>query len=103
MPLYNYACEDCGPFTAWQPMSRAGEPADCPACARPGARMLSAPFCANMDPNNRVAHQRNEKSAHEPQVMSRQRLDKLGAKRSAGHHHGHAHSHASSRPWMVGH
>ena len=35
-----------------------------------------------MNPYDRIAHQRNEKSADEPQVMSRGQLDRLGKKRA---------------------
>lgn len=112
MPLYDYLCKDCGPFRDWQSMSAAEGPIDCPTCGDPAPRAITAPFIANMNPHNRIAHQRNEKSADEPQVMSRDRMDRLGGKRSqeAGHshhhHHGHGHhghQHHSGRPWMIGH
>ena len=108
MPIYGYDCDSCGPFTEMQPMSRASEPMPCPDCGDAAPRSISAPFIANMDPNNRIAHQRNEKSAHEPRVASG---------KPGGHHHGHDHSHgevrntglgpglkrAHSRPWSIGH
>ena len=102
MPLYTYDCEDCGPFSDWQSMSRATDPVACPICDELAPRTISAPFLANMDPNNRIAHQRNEKSAHEPQTATRKQLDRQGAKRGHGHHH-HGHKHHASRPWMIGH
>jgi putative FmdB family regulatory protein len=91
MPLYDYACSDCGPFREWQSMSAAAVPVDCPACGGPAPR----------------AHQRNEKSADEPQVRSGKQVMNSGKKRSgSGHHrhghHGHSHAH-HGRPWMVGH
>ncbi len=110
MPIYGYDCEACGPFTDMQPMSRSSEPMPCPDCGKPAPRGISAPFIANMDPNNRIAHQRNEKSAHEPRVASGQ---------PGGHSHGHDHGHSHgtrrntglgeglhnthSRPWSIGH
>ena len=109
MPLYDYACEGCGPFRDWQPMSAASAPVECPTCGVPAPRAITAPFIANMNPNSRIAHQRNEKSADAPEVMSRKEMDRLGAKRAGArgrHHHGHAHRHGhghSGRPWMVGH
>ena len=106
MPLYDYSCDSCGPFRDWQPMSAAGLPADCPDCGDPADRRITAPFIANMPAHNRIAHQRNEKSADEPQVMNRQQLDRTGAKRGqthGHHHHGHSHHHHASRPWMIGH
>ncbi len=101
MPLYIYACEDCGPFSDWRPMSQAADPASCPHCDELAPRTISAPFLANMDPNNRIAHQRNEKSAHEPRVAAREQLDRHGAKRGAHGHQGHKHH--AARPWMIGH
>ena len=107
MPLYDYACSDCGPFREWQSMSAAAMPVDCPACGDTAPRAITAPFIANMNPHNRIAHQRNEKSADEPQVRSGKQVMNSGKKRSgSGHHrhghHGHSHAH-HGRPWMVGH
>ncbi len=107
MPLYDYACEDCGPFRDWRPMSNAAESVACPSCSGPAGRTIATPFIANMNANTRIAHQRNEKSADEPQVMTREQVQRLGPKRSEAqcHHHGHGHhhTHRSSRPWMIGH
>ena len=109
MPLYDYICDDCGPFRAWQGLALAETPVPCPDCDAAAQRSIAAPFIANMNPHNRIAHQRNEKSAHEPQMLSRQQLDKTGAKRSQasachhGHSHGQRHAHSSGRPWMIGH
>ena len=111
MPRYDYSCERCGPFEAWRPMSEYSAPSDCPSCGSPAPRMVTAPFIANMNPHTRIAHERNEKSAHEPRVMSRGEMNRLGTKRSGGathdhHHHGHgrhAHHRHSGRPWMIGH
>ena len=100
MPLYEYICQDCGPFTEIEKMARASEPMPCPSCEQLAPRGISAPFLANMDPNNRVAHQRNELSSHEPKVGNVKKHD-----HSHGHSHSHrkAHGHKGSRPWMIGH
>ena len=100
MPLYEYICQDCGPFTEIEKMARASEPMPCPSCEQLAPRGISAPFLANMDPNNRVAHQRNELSSHEPKVGNVKKHD-----HSHGHGHSHrkAHGHKGSRPWMIGH
>ena len=107
MPLYDYSCERCGPFRAWQRMSECTAASECPECGEAAPRVPSAPFLADMNPHSRTAHQHNEKSAHEPQVMSRGRMKQRGSKRGghAGHgHHGHHHHHHhSGRPWMIGH
>ena len=99
MPIYEYVCVDCGRFTEMEKMVRASEPKPCPSCEQPAPRGISAPFLANMDPHNRVAHQRNEKSSHEPKVGNVTKHDHS----HHGHSHGKAHVHKGSRPWMIGH
>lgn len=102
MPLYDYSCAKCGGFRAWRRMSEADDPEACPSCSEPAARSVVAPSLALMASNNRTAHQRNEKSAHEPKVVS-------GGQHGHGpghhpHHHGHSHGHGGAgRPWMIGH
>jgi putative FmdB family regulatory protein len=123
MPLYDYSCPDCGPFRAWTRMSEAEAPGRCPECGQRAQRSVAMPFLAMMNANTRIAHARNERSAHEPRVMSKQELDASGRKRSevfgdnrhrlnhygCGHDHGHAgkgkfrRAHNSTRPWMMGH
>ena len=109
MPLYEYDCDACGSFSELQQMSRAEEPMPCPDCGEASQRIMCAPFIANMDPFNRVAHQRNEKSAHEPAVTAG---PPPGQKHGHAHHHGHSHrrrglgdglQHGHGRPWALGH
>ena len=103
MPLYSYVCKTHGVFDTWRNMSESARPSPCPACRRPARRAIATPFVANMNPHNRIAHQRNEKSVHEPQVV-RKAQDHNGdahPHRHCGHAHGHAHGHG--RPWMIGH
>ncbi|WP_282605729.1 zinc ribbon domain-containing protein [Pelagibius sp. Alg239-R121] len=108
MPIYDYTCTNCGPFTEWQSMSLSAAPFPCPTCDRQSERALSAPYIANMDPFNRIAHQRNEKSADTPKMSSTPSAnDEGGSSKHKGHacsgHHGHKHKHGPSRPWMIGH
>ena len=86
MPRYHYNCLHCGEFTAWRRMSEARERAECPDCHAMGSRSVSLPFVNRMSATLRMAHHRNEKSAHEPQVMSRQQLEKSGRRRTAHSH-----------------
>ncbi len=110
MPLYDYDCGQCGSFSDLQPMSRASEAMPCPICGEPADRIVCTPFVANRAPNNRVAHQRSEKSAHEPQVATGPLPGKARG-HGHGHHHGHGHSHSHcgglhhshGRPWAIGH
>ena len=32
MPVYEYLCNDCGPFTDMRPMAECDLPQDCPQC-----------------------------------------------------------------------
>ena len=48
MPVYEYLCNDCGPFTDMRPMAECDAPQDCPRCASESPRViLTAPnfFC----------------------------------------------------------
>jgi putative FmdB family regulatory protein len=101
MPLYDYHCSACGDFRAWRRMSEAAEPVDCPSCAAPAARAVVAPSLALMNGHIRIAHQRNEKSAHEPRIVSK---NEHGHGRGGHHGHHHEHGHGTGgRPWMIGH
>ena len=71
MPLYDYRCSDCGEFRAWRSMREAAAPVACPDCQQSAPRAVVAPNLALMNAHARTAHQRNEKSAHEPNVVSR--------------------------------
>jgi putative FmdB family regulatory protein len=42
MPLYEYICEDCGPFAAMRPMAAFAEPCACPDCGAAAPRNLLA-------------------------------------------------------------
>ena len=125
MPLYDFTCPRCGPFRAWLRMSEAEAATPCPECGNEAGRTVAMPFLALMNSNTRTAHARNERSAHEPRVMSKQELDASGRRRAEvfgdNRHHlnhhgcGHDHSHRaeqkgrfqrahnSTRPWMMGH
>ncbi len=107
MPLYEYACGNCGPFKEFQSMSRWLEPVDCPDCGTLSVRTISSPQISNVHPHTKIAHQRNENSADQPMVVKK-KPHQHGP--TCGHSHGHAHKHPSSthkhgpsRPWMIGH
>ena len=36
MPIYQYECEDCGPFTAMRRMAQFRDPCACPECGAEG-------------------------------------------------------------------
>jgi putative FmdB family regulatory protein len=102
MPLYDYHCENCGPFRQFRSISNRAAPVECEECGTAAERVLTAPQLSLMSSNNRIAETRNEKSAHEPGVvnfMKPAQEQKPKAPKPL-HGHGHAHSH---RPWMLGH
>lgn len=43
MPLYTYACDDHGQFSAWGRMSESDQAQPCPSCAGPALRALARP------------------------------------------------------------
>jgi putative FmdB family regulatory protein len=47
MPVYDYLCDRCGPFTETRPMAEAGRRQKCPICRRKAPRaFLTAPYFA---------------------------------------------------------
>lgn len=111
MPLYDYACGTCGPFREWRSMSEWQADVPCPTCTSPAPRLAAAPMLGVLSSNNRIAHEHNERSAHEPKVMRREDLP--GDRRHHGHEHsvsplikqqfGNVRKSPPDRPWMVGH
>lgn len=64
MPVYEYLCEGCGPFTLMRAMSEYELPADCPLCQASAPRvMLTAPYCSTAAPQTRLAQAASERSA----------------------------------------
>jgi putative FmdB family regulatory protein len=98
MPLYDYTCATCGGFREWRPLAVSADPAPCPSCAMPAPRAIAAPFFSRLSRGTRIAHERNEKSAHEPAVVQREALESgpYGRRR-------HGHNHGARRPWAIGH
>jgi putative FmdB family regulatory protein len=112
MPVYDYLCERCGPFTHMRPMAECEAPADCPRCRRAAQRaFLTAPYFAAMPVERRLAHATNERSAHSPATLSSMKKNhgagcaccsgKFMRKSSRGKNG--AKSFPGSRPWMISH
>ena len=109
MPVYDYACDDCGVFTAFRPMSAFRDPCACPGCGNDSPRaFLSAPALAGMDANRRRAMATNERSAHEPKRSAAHAAGcscctgSKGSSRTAISPSG-AKSFPGSRPWAISH
>lgn len=71
MPLYEYECVGCGPFSALRKMSESSMPMQCESCGNESARVISVPYFALMAKAKKSAYERNEKSAHEPKSIKR--------------------------------
>jgi putative FmdB family regulatory protein len=103
VPFYGFTCGACGPFDVQRPMAAAGEPADCPGCGTPAARVFSAPASTVRSPGA-VADAVDERSRHAPERVTRA----VGGDGHGGHGHGHSHDHGGSRssrgrPWQISH
>ena len=97
MPIYAFDCTECGPFEVMRPMADSALPASCPRCANEARRVFSPPGLALLDRPVRTALDREEKSAHEPDVVTRKSGRALHAH---GHHH---HGHHAAQPWVLSH
>lgn len=98
MPTYDYDCGCGSRFALLRAIDHRDEPAPCPRCGGGGRRAVAAPRLAALPRATRVAHERNERSAHEPRLVRRaEQPAPPPAARPAldTHHHG--------RPWMLGH
>lgn len=110
MPLYDYHCRDCGDFRSWQSMNESDANVACPDCDLSATRSVTAPSLALMPSNNRIANSRNEKSADQPEVITKKAPQDggggVGGHAHGGHQHSghnHSHGHSHGRPWMIGH
>lgn len=112
MPVYEYLCDGCGPFTAIRPMAEYAEPHPCPECAASAPRVLmTAPHLATMSPTRRLAQATNERSSHAPQSSSLLGLSHgagcacCSGKSSRFTRRGKdgSKSFPTSRPWMISH
>jgi putative FmdB family regulatory protein len=115
MPVYDYLCQLCGPFTEMRPMAEADAAQSCPGCARAAPRaLLTAPYLATMAADRRLAFATNERSAAAPKVMAAgkhgsgcgccsgksMRYKKKGGAVTT---RGGAKGFPSRRPWMISH
>lgn len=112
MPVYEYECDTCGVFTALRKMSESAEPAPCDECGGACPRIMSAPRLAVMEKSQRVAHERNEKSAHDPKVAKRSSCGCTGShtcktSTKVNPENGRAalqmQTKKTARPWMLSH
>jgi putative FmdB family regulatory protein len=91
MPVYAFTCAGCGAFEVTRPMSDAGLPERCPDCRAEARRVFSPPGVALLARPVRRALDREEKSAHEPDVATQKRGRPL------------PHAHGAAPPWVLSH
>ena len=91
MPIYAFMCAGCGPFDLLRPMAQVGAPARCPGCGGDARRIFTPPGLPVLARPVRGALDMEEKSAHEPAVVTEKRGRPL------------AHRHAPGPPWTLGH
>jgi len=107
MPVYEYLCDDCGPFTDMRPM------AECDArCESVSLRViLTAPNFFCMPSDKRKAYATNERSANAPKTVDQFKAShgpgcgccstkpsRLVKRTRSG-----AKSFPTARPWMISH
>lgn len=106
MPIYEYDCEECGPFTKMRNFDHSSEPANCPECGASSPRIFSIINLRSMHPENRTAWEHNERSAHAPHVCGAgcsHAKPKPPAKTPGGKPALQSSAKQNSRPWMLGH
>jgi putative FmdB family regulatory protein len=73
MPVYVFACQECGSFELARPMAEASSRASCPSCQREARRVFTPPRLARLAAPMRRALDTEEASAHEPRVVTEKR------------------------------
>jgi putative FmdB family regulatory protein len=114
MPVYDYQCTRCGPFTDMKPMAEADRSHECPQCGMDAPRaFLTAPYLASMTPERRLAHATNERSASTPRTLSGSKAHGAGCgccaakplrplgKRTGRAKHTETKGFPARRPWML--
>jgi putative FmdB family regulatory protein len=73
MPVYVFACRECGSFELARPMAEASSRALCPNCQCEARRVFTPPRLARLATPVRRALDTEEASAHEPRVVTEKR------------------------------
>jgi putative FmdB family regulatory protein len=91
VPIYAFRCRECGLFELARPMTDAGAAATCPSCGAEARRVFTPPGLALLATPVRGALDQAERSAYEPDVVTRKDGRPL------------PHRHAQSPPWVLSH
>jgi putative FmdB family regulatory protein len=112
MPVYEYLCDECGPFTDMRPMAECDAPLACPQCAGVSPRViLTAPNFSCMTAASRKAHATNERSASAPKTLGEYKAShgpgcgccSTKPSRLVKQTRSGAKSFPTARPWMISH
>jgi len=101
MPLYEYECRKHGVFEQLGNIATRAAAQPCPDCRRAAPRVLSAPQQPTLERSTRIAHERNERSQHEPRMVT-QRAPEV-ARDAPAKAPPMQRGHTGARPWMIGH
>ena len=102
MPVYEYECREHGLFELLNSLSQSRDPAPCPTCALPGARVLSAPHLCAMPRSALLARDRNERSRCDPRLSNTP--DGCGQPaRSSPQRPAPLQAYHGRRPWVIEH
>ena len=106
MPVYEYECAQCGPFSTFRPMADYALPCPCDLCGTPAPRAyLTAPALATMDAGKRKSIAVNERSANAPRRSGGAHPPGCGCcgSKPASRTPAAAKSFPGARPWMISH
>ena len=71
MPVYDYLCAKCGPFTDMRPMAESALPLGCPACGKKSPRaFLTAPYFATASSDRGFTSAVGDQGASRPRSYS---------------------------------
>jgi putative FmdB family regulatory protein len=91
VPIYAFTCAECGPFDVTRPSAEVAAPVACPRCGADARRVFTPPGLALLAKPVRGLLDREEKSAHEPDVVARKTGRPL------------PHRHEPTAPWVLSH
>lgn len=103
MPIYEYDCQQHGTFEVVTSLAQRmpAEPCPYPQCSQPARRVLSSPSTPQLCASDVIAHDRNERSRHEPRMVTRG--EPPHAARNAEPPRPALQRAPGSRPWVVEH
>ncbi|HLG61499.1 MAG TPA: FmdB family zinc ribbon protein [Ktedonosporobacter sp.] len=97
MPRYEFRCDHCGPFECWRSLDQVSTPMVCPTCQVTARRVYTAPGLVKTPTAIARALYRSEKSAHEPDVLRRERPEPKEEQPAQVFYQSHG------RPWLLEH